>query len=919
MRRISFILYFILPAMCIMAGNFKPSRLRCEYLSNPICISERHPQFSWIVSSDDNEVWQSNYELLISDNLSSLRKGEGNMWNTGIVNSDESIQITYEGKPLKPFTRYYWKVRLRNQVGKWSDWSEIAWFETTMLDEADWKADWIGDGSQQFVRDEDFYKEDPMPLFRKEFSASNGIRSARLYVSGLGYYEAYMNGKKVGDHVLDPGWTAHRQQVLYSVYDVTSMVAKGRNVLAFMLGNGWYNPLPIRLFGTYNLRDVQQTGRPIVKAELRIEDKNGRVSRILTDAMWKVSPGPIVRNNVYLGEKYDARLEVEGWNRVGTPRGTWRSAVKKQGPSGSMTPQMQPPVKIIERISPFSVWKTSSGTYMVDMGVNFAGVASIKVKGEKGRTISMRYGENIHPDSTLNWLTTTAGHIKSMWNMQGGPGAPKDAYQEDKYVLKGIGEEVYTPKFTFHGFRYVEVFNYPGTLSADDITGIRLSADLERTGFFECSDSLYNRLHEVTLRTFRSNVFSVQSDCPGREKMGYGGDMVATAESFIYNFDMAQFYRKTVKDFINDQSPAGGMPEIAPNTGIIINGIGDGSGPLGWQLAFPFVQKQLYDFYGDKRIIERCYDSFTKQVEFINSKTVDGLFHWDIGDHVALDTKDDAFAASCFYYEHVRIIAYFAEVLGRKDDAIRYEKLAEDIRQRIVKVHLLSGTGRYGNGTQGTQAFGLYYNLSEENKKAAFDWLVKEYERHDWHVATGIFSCKMAFDVFRTLGRNDLAGRLVSNIDYPGWGYMLEQGATTLWESWEYPENGSSQNHPMFGSTEEWFFRSLLGINSLSDAFKKIEIKPQPTNDLKWAKGSYSSIRGQISSDWSIEDGLMRLSVSIPANTSAIVYVPSLEGQMVETTSSLSRFLYWKDGYSVFEVPSGTYTFRVKPPSPHDP
>lgn len=361
--------------------------------------------------------------------------------------------------------------------------------------------------------------------------------------------------------------------------------------------------------------------------------------------------------------------------------------------------------------------------------------------------------------------------------------------------------------------------------------------------------------------------------------MGYGGDMVATAESFIYNFDMAQFYRKTVKDFINDQSPAGGMPEIAPNTGIIINGIGDGSGPLGWQLAFPFVQKQLYDFYGDKRIIERCYDSFTKQVEFINSKTVDGLFHWDIGDHVALDTKDDAFAASCFYYEHVRIIAYFAEVLGRKDDAIRYEKLAEDIRQRIVKVHLLSGTGRYGNGTQGTQAFGLYYNLSEENKKAAFDWLVKEYERHDWHVATGIFSCKMAFDVFRTLGRNDLAGRLVSNIDYPGWGYMLEQGATTLWESWEYPENGSSQNHPMFGSTEEWFFRSLLGINSLSDAFKKIEIKPQPTNDLKWAKGSYSSIRGQISSDWSIEDGLMRLSVSIPANTSAIVYVPSLEGQ----------------------------------------
>ncbi len=893
-----------------LSGELSLERLTCDMLTNPLGISDNRPELSWTIQSDKNDTYQTCYEILVSDSKSLIDKNEGNVWESGAVQSDENLRIAYSGKALEPFTRYYWKVRIKDNRGELSDWSETAWFETAMLSDADWSAKWIGDGRPQFTNDEDFYKDDPMPLFRKDFTLKKSVRSARLYISGLGYYEAFINGDKVGDRVLEPGWTAHKKEVLYSVYDITAQLRKGSNVTAVMLGNGWYNPLPIRLFREYNLRDYQQTGRPVLKAEMHVTYEDGSKEVIVTDASWKTTQGPIVRNNVYLGEKYDARLEVPRWNRSGADMSRWKNAVVEQGPSGKLTPQSCPPVKIQEHVHPVDIWRTQAGTYILDMGKNFAGVASIKVKGEKGREIAIRYGENIHPDSTLNWFTTTAGHIKKMWNMDGGPGAPEDAYQEDHYILKGKGNESYTPRFTFHGFRYVEIFNYPGKLTLQDVEGIRMHADLERNGTFASSNEMFNQLHEVTLRTFLSNVFSVQSDCPGREKMGYGGDMVATAESFIYNFDMSAFYRKTVNDFINDQTPSGGMREIAPFTGIAINGLGEGSGPLGWQLAFPYLQKQLYDFYGDKKILEECYPAFARQIEFIESRKINGLFHWDIGDHVALDTKADAFSACCFYYEHLRLITAFAEILGKEADAKRYKKLAETARKLIVDTYLVKNTGRFANATQGAQVFALYYDLEPKEREKTFDWLLKEYERHDWHVATGIFSCKMAFDILRMSNRNDIAYRIANQRSYPSWGYMLSEGATTLWESWEYPENGSSQNHPMFGSTEEWFYRSLLGINPLKAGFKEIEIKPQPSGDLKWAKGSYRSVRGDIVSEWSLDNGTLSLHVEIPANTSAKVYVKAEEDTDINAPKE-AEHLKWENGYAVYKIPSGKYDFKT--------
>lgn len=887
------------------AGVVKPVDLTCEGITNPLGIGTAIPAFSWKIAAEENGISQTGYEIILSDKREDVEKEIGTCWNSGKIISSQTLYILYAGKALEPFTRYYWKVRLYDQEGKSTEWSKVAWFETAMLRPSDWQAQWIGDGRPQFERDEDFYQDDPMPMFRKKIRIRKAVKTARLYISGLGYFEASLNGKRIGDHVLDPGWTAHRKQVLYVVHDVTNHLKQGNNTFGVMLGNGWYNPLPLRLFGRFNLRDHQQTGRPVLKAQLRINYTDGTTETIATDESWETTKGPVIRNNVYLGEYYDARFELDNWQIGAKNDISWKTAIPEKGPDGEMTPQMQPPVKIVERIRPVDIWEISPGVFIADMGINFAGVAAIRVKGTEGTTIKLRYGENIHPDSTLNWLTTTPGHIKSMWGLKGGPGAPDDAIQEDIYIMRGKGTETYMPRFTFHGFRYVEITGWPGKPGVNDIEGIRMHAVLPQNGTFGCSNEMFNELHEVTKRTFLSNVFSVQSDCPGREKMGYGADIVVTAESFIYNFDMYQFYSKAVRDFFNDQIPEGGITEIAPYTGIADRGIGGESGPLGWQLAFPWLMKQLYDFYGDRRIIETYYSAFLKQMDFINSKADNYLFHWDIGDHNPIDPHAEAFSASCFYYAHAMLMNEFARILGKEDDEEKAAKLCENIRKAIVKKYWIPGTGRFDNATQAAQLFALYYNLAPD-PEAAFQVLLREYERHNWHLSTGIYATKMAFDIFRMKNRNDLAYGIADQRTYPGWGYMLSKGATTLWESWEYPDNAGSQNHPMFGTTEEWFYRSLLGINAASAGFGEIIIKPQPVSGLSWAKGSYESVRGIIRSDWKIENGVYTLKVEIPANTMATVFVLS-DGKIPHHPAG---FIGYEDGYAKYRIASGKYEFK---------
>ncbi|MEO6328096.1 MAG: family 78 glycoside hydrolase catalytic domain [Ginsengibacter sp.] len=904
------LLAFLFIQFSIEGSPIQPVHLTCEYIGNPLGIDIAKPQLTWNFLSDERNQIQTAYEILVSDSKEDIKFFKGNVWQTGKIISHQNIHIEYDGLPLKPFTKYFWRVKVYDKNDKASSWSWPATFETAVLGPADWQAKWIGDGTSQFEKDEDFYENDPMPLFRKQIMVNKKIALARLYISGLGYSEVYINNKKIGDHILDPGFTAYRKQVLYVTYDITSSLKLKRlNTIGFILGNGWYNPLPLRLFGRFNLRNVQQTGRPCVKAQVLIKYTDGTAETIATNETWQTSPGPVIRNNVYLGEEYDARLE-----KSFTAGGGWTNASVTMGPDGGLTAQMQPPVRITKVIRPVSINEAGKDTFIVDMGQNFAGVARIKVNGTKGAAVSLRYGEAIYADGSLNYMTSVAGHIKEIWHLGGGSGAPKTAWQKDVYILKGDETEQWNPRFTFHGFRYVEITGWPGKPAITDIEGLRMNSDVQQQGSFSCSNDMFNTLHEKIQWTFKSNIFSVQSDCPAREKMGYGADIVATAGAYLYNYNMANFYKKTIQDYANDQQPDGGLTEIAPYTGIADRGYGGQSGPLGWQLAFCYLQKKLYEYYGEKKVIEQQYPVFKRQIEFLQSKAINGLFHWDIGDHEALDPKAEAFSAACFYYHHVLLATEFAGILNQKEDSIKYAALAKTIKDAVVRKYWIPATGRFDNATQAAQIFALWYNLSSEKDKT-FDVLMQEYARHNWHLSTGIFSTMMMFDILRGSDKNDIAYTIANQKDFPGWGFMLENGATTLWESWEKPES-SSMNHPMFGSIDEWFYKSLLGINAAAPGFKKIVIKPQPAV-LTWAKGSYQSIYGEIKSEWKKDSAAFRLKVTIPVNTTAEVWLPAKENKIV-TEGGKSNFesagielVKYEKGYAVFAVGSGNYDFVV--------
>ena len=903
----------LLVLLHVLAAGFcnttiQPYMLTCEYLQNPLGIDIAKPRLSWNFTSIERNQLQTAYEIIVSNDEKEIKLLKGNNWQTGKILSADNIHITYSGKSLQPFTKYFWRVKVYDKNGEASQWSTIATFETAALQASDWQAKWIGDGSKQFAKDEDFYKEDAMPLFKKQVIIHKKIVSARLYISGLGYSEVYINNKKIGDHLLDPGFTAYKKEVLYVTYDVTnSFNNKLENTICILLGNGWYNPLPLRLFGRFNLREVQQTGRPCVKAQVLLMYTDGTNETIATDESWQTAKGPVIKNNTYLGEKYDARLEKNFTDKTG-----WKNATVTDGPSGILTAQMQAPIRITKVVQPVSMHESGKDTFIVDMGQNFAGIARIKVSGAAGTKVSMRYAEILHADGSLNWMTTTAGAIKEVWNINGGPGAPKTAWQQDEYILKGNGVEVWNPRFTFHAFRYVEITGWPGKLTLQNIEGLRMNSDVEKDGEFSCSNDMFNTLHSTIKWTFLSNIFSVQSDCPGREKMGYGADIVATAGAYCYNFNMANFYTKAIQDFANDQQPDGGLTEIAPSTGIADRGYGGQSGPLGWQLAFCYLQKKLYDQYGDKRNIAQQYPVFKKQLDFLQKNAIQGLYHWDIGDHEALDPKAEAFSAACFYYHHVLLATEFAGILNKTGDSVEYAQLAQTIKNAIIEKYLVPTTGRFDNATQAAQVFALWYNLSPE-KQNTFNVLLKEIERHNGHLSTGIFGTMMLFDVLAQNDDNGLAYSIANQKTFPGWGYMLANEATTLWESWAKPAS-SSYNHPMFGSVDEWFYKSLLGINAAMPGFKKIIIKPQPA-ELTWAKGTYQSIYGLIKSDWKKEGNRFQLQVTIPVNTTAEIWLPAKENAVITEggknilSSNEIKVLRYVKGYAVVELGSGDYTF----------
>ena len=918
-------------AIAFFAAGLPPAQaelrvtdLKCEYRTNPLGIDTAEPRLSWVLESNERGQRQTAYRIMVSSSAGKLRRDQADLWDTGKVQSDRSLHVSYDGEPLESCQRCWWKVRVWGRDGEPSDWSAPARWETALLDQDDWKAQWITDGKSNPTEPEGFYKDDPAPLFRKELTVNGQIRRARLYISGLGHYEASLNGDRVGDDLLAPGWTAYSERVLYNTYDVTSQLREGENCLGVMLGDGWFNPVPMKLWGWLNLREYLTVGRPRLKAQLLIEYADGSRETIATDESWKVAPGPIVRNDPYLGEVYDARRERPDWNTPGYDGSGWDSAGVAREELGPLSAQSCPPVRATKTLQPVKIMEPEPDTYIFDFGQNLAGRVRLRVRGKRGTRIRMRYGELLYDDGTLNPMTSAAGQVKRKG--VGGPGAPDVAAQTDIYIVKGDGEETYAPRFCFRGFRYVEVTGFPGEPDLDNLTAQRLNSDVTPVGKFACSNELFNRIHRMVRWTFLSNMFTVQSDCPHREKFQYGGDIVCSLDAFALNLDMASFYGKSLRDFADDIRSNHGVTETAPYVGIKTQGLGGGSGPIGWSTAYPMLAWKLRQYYGNRRALTAHYDRLKRYVDFVIEKAgEDNIIARGIGDHESLDKKPTKLTSTAFYYYNVNLLARMAGVLGKDSDAEKYSAKAEEIEATFNETFLDEGTGRYGQGTQACQAFALHHDLvPPEKREEALKVLLQEIKKHDGHLRTGIFGTRYMLLTLSEMGRTDAAQTVVSQRSFPGWGYMLDHGATTLWEHWAFSDNTFSHNHPMFGSVSEWFYRYLAGIRPAPDAvgFDRVVIDPRPVDDLEWVQAEYRSMRGPIVSRWrKRESGGFRMKVSIPPNVTARICVPAKdidavkEGNQKATGATGLEVVGMRDGRAVFEADSGEYNFLSRLPS----
>ncbi len=896
---ISFLLIILLPCAKLNA-SITIENLRCEYQTNPLGIDTSAPRLSWILESRQRGQAQTAYEILASSSPDNLAPGKADDWDSGKVSSSESLNIVYAGRPLATGQRVWWKVRIWDVHGKASDFSAPAWFEMALLNPSDWQAQWIQKKSDGPIPESQLFDDHPAPLFRKEFVVAKKIARARIYVSGLGYYELHLNGAKVGDHVLDPGWTSYAKRVLYSTYDVTAQLKPGRNAVGIMLGNGWFNPYPVAMGYRIEMRHFLTTGEPRAIVQLVIDFQDGTSQTINSDETWRVGDGPILRNGDYLGEVYDARREQTGWDIAGFDDANWQTAVPATDPElGALCAQTAPPIRITFVLKPVQMTEPKPGVFIYDFGQNFGGGARLRVEGPSGTRVRLRFGELLYPDGTLNGMTSAFGQNKKGGKdyVYGGTGQPKTAFQLDEYVLKGQGTEEFTPHFTFHGFRYVEVTGFPGKPNLRSLAGLRLNADVDSAGSFECSNPLFNQIQAMVLRTELSNLFSVQSDCPHREKLGYGGDIVASSEMGMLNFDMCRFYTKSAQDLLDAVRPNGGFTETSPYVGIHDDGLGGDSGPIGWGTAEPVILWQLRQYYGEQRPMSAQYAATKKWIGFLESNATGGILTNGIGDHESIERPPKAFSGTAFYYLNVTLFAQMARVLGNTDDAQDAESLAEKIKARFNQKFLQPGTGCYDNAIQSGQAFALYTGLVPDDERTrALDVLVQGIAAHDHHLSTGIFGTKYMLNALTDAGRADTAFDVVNQKTFPGYGYMLANGATTLWEHWAFSDDTYSHNHPMFGSVSEWFYKALAGIKPAPDAvgFDRIIIAPQPVGDLKWVKASYNSVHGQIISEWTRElgqhGGRFKLHVHIPIGATATVFIPTRDASSVrESGKEIAR------------------------------
>jgi len=773
------------------------------------------------------------------------------------------------------------------------------------------RALWITDGRGWLVADSLMYGDFPAPLFRKEFSVKENIKSATLYITSAGYYSASVNGKSIDKNYLDPAWTNFQKRIYYSEYDVTSDIRQGTNCIGITLGNGFYNPLPMKMWGRYNLRKSLPVGNPESIAKLKIVYNNGEIEEVITDNSWKYSYGPVLKNNVYLGEVYDAGKEIIGWNTAGFDDSHWEKSIANDGPGGRLEKSFFPSIQVTGIQKPVAVLSPSNGIYILDMGVNFTGLYRIRLKGQPGDTITFRFGERLYENGTLNPMTAVCGQIKQKGI--GGPGSPDVAWQTDSYIFGNKTEDWYTPLFTYHVFRYMEISGLKYKPDITDAEGIIFNSNVEDTNSFSCSSQLLNSIQKSTKRTFLNNLISVQSDCPGREKFGYGGDLNATAEAFIYNFNMKTFYRKTLYDWVdvlNDSI----FVDTAPYVKLNYCGIS-------WESAFIITQYQLLLYYNDIDLIKELYELDLKWMDKVARLHPSGIVDKGLSDHESLVKVPVKLIGTTHYLDCARIMQKFAALMNDTVNEKKFGKLSADLKESVLNMYWRKSVPDTIN-RQTLFSTLLFYDIVPENeKKAATDSLLKALKKGpSGHFTTGIFGTKYILEVLSSTGNPGSVYDVVSSTAYPGWGFMIDRGATTIWETWKESDNVYSNCHPMFGSVSEWFYRWLAGIRPDPDypGFKRFIIAPSLPKGLDYVKCSYHSPFGEIVSNWD-KKGINHqvFEIKIPAGSIASVRLPVNEQKVINIIETISNSSYSParggDNYNEFELKPGEYVISVIP------
>ena len=909
----------LVPLLAAAAPPARVAGLTCEYRNAPLAIDHPAPRLGWQIIATGHGLKQSAYHILVASSEDRLREQRGDLWDSGEVKSDQSVAVAYAGQPLPSAQRCCWKVRVWLAAADGTitatDWSAPASWEMGLLDPVAWQARWIGDGKPLPTNEAAFYQDDPAPLFRKEFAVDRPVRSARLYLSALGYVEASLNGRAVGDDRLGPLWTLPTKRVFYTVHDVTDRLAPGTNCLGVTLGNGWYNPLPLRMWGHVNLRDRLPVGRPQFLAQLAVDYTDGTRALIASDESWHTTEGPVLRNSIYLGEVVDARKAVDDWDRPGLDDAAWRRARVAAPPAGRLQAQPLAPIKVTATLKAARITEPAPGVYLVDMGQNFAGLARFTFDVPAGTQITLRYGELLNPDGSLNPLTSVCGQIKR--KDAPADGSPATAWQTDTYIARGGGRETYEPRFTFHAFRYIEITGLPARPALDDVVGLRMHAAVEDAGAFTCSNDLFNRIQSMCEWTFLSNLFGVQSDCPHRERFGYGGDLVATSDAFLMNYDMANFYAKAARDWADSARPDGMLTDTAPSVGIQYCGVG-------WAMAHPHLLAQLHRYYGDRRIVEEQYPVARRWLELVRGKAPDHLVRGGLHDHEALQSEKAPPMVTPLYAESARLLSGLARVVGRSDEADDYARLVDAIRGAYGAAFVAPDTGVVASGIQAAQAFALHLDLLPASlRPAALAQLIGDIvEKQTNHLTTGIFGTRYALDALSRAGRADVVHAVVNQRGFPGWGHMLEQGATTLWEHWKFSDNTFSHNHPMFGSVSQWFYNWLGGIepDPAAVGFDRILLHPQFVDGLDWVRCTHRCVRGPIVCDWQRDGPRVILDLEVPVNASAQLVLPGLftvtaGGGVAAAAPGVDR-VWRQDGQDRLQLGSGRYRFALERASP---